>query len=69
MADIVNICDRHMYQHNRKKYVKIEITKFENNGYFLITPRVCILLKVIQSKFYKLDHHYQEKKKKKLKNL
>ena len=43
MADIVNIHDfnRDVYQHNGKKNAKIErteFTKFENNGYFLITP-------------------------------
>ena len=47
MADIVNTYNRHVYEHITKKkkknyenrtYVTHEI---ENNGYFLITPRIC----------------------------
>ena len=41
MTDTVNIYNRHVYQHNKKKKKigKIELRKFENNGYFLILRR------------------------------
>ena len=44
MADVVNIYNRHGNQQNtkKKKNSKIEhtyLTKFKNNGYFLITTR------------------------------
>ena len=45
MADIGNIYNRHVYQKKkiRKSNISNSLTKFENNGYFLITPRIyCI---------------------------
>ena len=48
MADMVNIYITDMYTNNiTEKNAKIEhmlLMKFENNGYFLITPRILLTL-------------------------